>query len=141
MHIFQFQSLTNVGYLLMISTTSQSLWITHIICAINPLTSTLVVILHDYRLVTYWTIIIFSITLIIITLAIFIYVLSSTRHHHIPFTQKLTIWLSKNHSFQQSYQAISWVANCPSTQNIVIAYAPITWFYSYNMFLYLAPSL
>ena len=45
------QSLTHVGYTLMASSTSQSLWITHLPCATNPHTNTFVVIPHVYRLI------------------------------------------------------------------------------------------
>ena len=64
-------SLTNVCYSLMISSTSQSLGITRLLCATNPLTATPATIFHDYCLATYLTILIFLVTLKIITLAIF----------------------------------------------------------------------
>ena len=93
MHVYQCQSLKKVGYLIIISPTSQSLWITHLLCVINPFTSILVVILHDYRVTTHLTIITFSGKLVLITLAIF-------HMFYLPleiitsFIQKLTIRLS-----------------------------------------------
>ena len=102
--------------------TPQSLWLTQLLCVINQLIATLDAISNDYCLTTYLSIITISVTLTIITLAIFLATslpLDIVTFHS-PKTHNLTISLSINQSFQQNYQVISWLANCRSTQNICV---------------------
>lgn len=121
--------------------TPQSLWITQLLCVINQLTTTCVVIPNDYSLTTYFSIITISIALTIITLAIFhasslpLEIIT----FHSPETPNLIIHQSRFPRKLPCYILV--ISMYFYTKHCLCSYAPIIRFYSSNLLLTLTPSL